>query len=168
MATVPDDPDQPESVIDALRELTGVQLTGVDVVHGGDAQRPVFDELRRVPGEADTVVSVQLRHRGRLVTGTAQGPSTPQAAPRTAARATLAALHELLGDAVRLRLEWTHLLEAQAPEDPEVVNVVVVFMVAEETQRLAGAALMRGDVYDCAVRATLAASNRRLAPFLGA
>ena len=150
--------DEQETVLEALRALTGVR---VDSVRTRPAARPIFTGLALDPHGSDTVVEVTLRSGDQLVVGDASGPSTEQALARTAAVATLEALALLLPDDVRPLLDWVRIVEAPLPDEPDVVHSVLTLPL-QNPQQLVGAALVRGPVQDAAVRATLAALNRRI------
>ncbi len=162
-----DEPAVTREVLDVLRRVGNVDLDTLEVVLDeatepqGVMERPVFEGLSLDRHELDSAVTVTLRWRGRQVSGEATGLASFRHAPRTAAEATLVALRKLLPPTVRAQLEWLEVTEIGAPRERLVQAAVTVLTHTEENAHV-GSAIVRGDVREAAVRATLDAVNRRL------
>jgi hypothetical protein len=166
-----------------LSEVGGVDLQDVQPEAGpsegspreaaaagrGGAHRPGRPALAGIAVDQqglDTAVDVTLRCDGRTVTGSAEGLSSAQTAPRTAAAATVVALREVLTDDVRLDLEW---LRVEGEErGGKVVHAAVTMLSHAGEEVFLGSAWVRGGVEEAAARATLCALNRRLEQLLAA
>lgn len=169
-----DEPVVAREVLEVLRRVGHIDLDTLELLHDESEgaperpvamERPVFEGLALDRQELDAAVTVTLRWQGRQVSGQATGLASSRHAPRTAAEATLAALRELLPPTVRVQLEWLEAAEVGAPRERLVQAAVTVLTPAEENAHV-GSALVRGDVREAAVRATLDAVNRRLGVLL--
>lgn len=122
------------------------------------APRPAIASImvRSAGHEAEAVVV--LAAAGATFEGAATGPSGPSHRARLVARATLAALADLLGQTVEV--ESADLLEA----GPRAIAVTVLTVVAprQGEQVVSGSAVVRGDEADAVARSVLDALNRRL------
>lgn len=132
------------------------------------ATRPVFSGLSVQRTDLDSTVSVTLGYEGRTATATVEGLATRRAAPRTAASAALTALREFLPRDVRVQLEWLEVAEAATPGRPELVHAAVTCLTNSGEETFVGTAIVRGDLREAAVRATLDALNRRFERFAAA
>jgi hypothetical protein len=121
--------------------------------------RPAFAGILVDQQQLDTVINVTLRHAGRTVTGSAEGLASSQTVAKTAAAATIKALRELLPADVRIELDWLRVADV---EERGVVQSAVTMLSRTGEELFVGSALVRGDVQEAAVRATLCALNRRL------
>jgi hypothetical protein len=130
-----------------------------------EGRRPVFSGLSVERTNLDNTVVVTLRLGERLLTGRADGLATRRATPRTAAAAALLALREVVPRDTRLYLEWLEIVDAASPERPTVVQSAVTCLTASGEETYIGSAIVRDDVREAAVRATLDALNRRLERF---
>jgi hypothetical protein len=107
--------------------------------------------------EATTTVS--LAHRGRLYDGTSTAPSTTSSRPRAVARATLAAVLQIL-NAGACDIEIAQIVSVGGRD----VAVSLVQVVTSDGEHIVtGSALVRGDDADAVARSVLDALNRRLA-----
>lgn len=162
-----DEPAVAREVLEVLRRVGQVDLDTLEVlddVGESDADlvdRPVFEGLSFDRQELDTAITVSLRWRGRKLSGQATGLASFRHAPRTAAEATLEALRAVLPSTVRAQLEWLEVAEVGAPRERVVQAAVTMLTVGGESAHV-GSALVRGDVREASVRATLDAVNRRL------
>ncbi|HSN07332.1 MAG TPA: hypothetical protein VLV82_08315 [Candidatus Angelobacter sp.] len=107
--------------------------------------------------------TVTLTRRGRELVGSVHGPASPTAVHRIVAGATLAALEEIIGAERRVDVEAVAMA---AVGDSTVAVVQVVWATVEGSERLTGAAEVRGNPLQAVIRATLDSVNRRLAPLL--
>lgn len=125
--------------------------------------RLVFERLQlRVDG-LEVRCSVTLRGAGREVTGEAAGAANSTGTLRAAAGATLRAVERLATVPVRLEIEH---LELVSTGSDATVLVSLTMLTPAGSSRLTGAAWVRQDVRQAAVRATLDAVNRRAGPLL--
>ncbi|QBI18922.1 hypothetical protein ER308_04765 [Egibacter rhizosphaerae] len=158
--------DTTDEVIQVLERVGGVDLDTLAPTPRTAAERPVFAGLEVQRGELDTRVEVTLRYRGREVRGAAEGLATGDHTPRTAAAATLQALREVVRDDVRMHVEWMSRDGAGGSRD-EVCSIAVTVLTLDGQDQHIGSALIRGDLRESAVRATLDAVNRRLGRLIG-
>jgi hypothetical protein len=162
------------AVLAAMADIAGVDPRDLDARPTSDAApvppaplaaraaRPVFSGLVVERTDLDSSVTVTLDQDGRTAQAQADGLATQRSTPRTAAAAALMALRELLPDGVRVQLEWLEVVESPAPGRPDLVHAAVTCLTAAGEETHLGTALVRGDVREAAVRATLDALNRRL------
>lgn len=121
--------------------------------------RPSIAKLHLVSEGLEATASVTLAAGVRQATGTATGIASSNAVHRTVATATLRAVEQLVGPALRVELEQLELV----PVGPErTVLVVLALVTARGSELLTGASAVRDDVRQAVVRATLDALNRRL------
>ena len=102
---------------------------------------------------------VTLERAGRSHVGVCEGSADVAAVRRSVAQATTNAVADALGSTSRLDVEVVSLVPAGSIE---VVVVQVAWVGTEGSERLLGAAEVRGDVRQTVIRATLDAVNRRL------
>lgn len=157
-----------------LRDVGGVDLATLEVAdHPGDSSgldesadarpgRAAFAGLLVDQNNLDAAVDVTLLLHGRRITGHAEGLATGHALPRTAATATLGALREILPDGFRAELDWLRVVEVDQHDVPAVVQTAVTVLTRNGNEQFVGSAIVRGDVKEAAVRATLSALNRRI------
>jgi hypothetical protein len=132
------------------------------------ARRAVFSGMTVDRSDLDNRITVTLRIGDRTLTGRAEGLATRRATPRTAAAAALLALRDVLPGDTRLQLEWLEVVDALAADRPAVVQSAVTCLSAGGEQTYLGSAIVRDDLREAAVRATLDALNRRLEQHLTA
>lgn len=123
--------------------------------------RPLIAVVRRSPDEA--ILEVTLDHDGWVVDGLAEvadGDLTD-----AAGRATCMAVNALLTSRAEVRLERiAHLPSSSVTKEVVLAAVRLVLDGEPAAEQLLGAAFVRHDVQVAAVRATLDALTRRLAP----
>jgi len=125
--------------------------------------RPSIQRMHLVSSGLDITASVTLGLDGRSEVGESRGTATSSGVQRAVAQATLRAV-ELLTDE-RVRFELDHL--DVAPTGRERTVVVGVTMVSSTgSEKLTGAAVVREDVRQAVIRASLDALNRRLGTLL--
>ena len=131
---------------------------------GGQRQtRPAIRRMHLVSAGTDVAASVTLGFGDRDEVGEADGPATQPGVHRAVALATLRAVEALVDRRVKFELE--HLDVAQTGETRTVV-VVVSLVSSGGSERLTGAALVREDVRQAVIRATLDGLNRRISGLL--
>jgi hypothetical protein len=172
---MPDSPPPPdrrsEAARQALRELGSLDLEAVEVTGSRTmGQRPALLDVQAEdpPG----YVTVVLRHHGRRVEATEEGSVAPHRVERTASRATIAALRQLLPERVaELHLDVVDVIDPATPNRPAVVHCAVALRTASGEDLLVGSAVVRGtdanDDAHAAARAVLDAVNRRFSELTG-
>jgi hypothetical protein len=114
-----------------------------------------------------TSVTVTVSYGGTAYVGTVEAAATAPAVSRAVAQATLRAVEQGLGGSsgqLRAEVDRVDLVGAGADR---VAVVLVSVLTSRGAERHAGAALVTGDSRQAVIRATLAAVNRRLEPYLG-
>lgn len=128
-----------------------------------ERSRLVIERLKFRAAGLEVHCAVTLRHGAGEATGEAVGSATSNGTVRALAGATLRAVEALCAVPVRLEIEYVDL--ASTGLDSTVL-VAVSMLSSSGSTRLTGAAAVRQDVRQAAVRATLDAVNRRLGPLL--
>src|SRR4029079_14583321 len=107
--------------------------------------------------------SVSLSWLGHAYLGESSAAATPTSVHRSVATATLRALEEVVGNAARFELEQ---LEINQLGPDRAVVVVVAMLTKLGSERLTGVSVVREDVRQAVIRATLDSLNRRLESLL--
>jgi hypothetical protein len=138
--------------------------TAIDFEHGHiDLTRPSLDEVTIERTGLRASARVRLQVDGREVVGVAQGTVATAARHRLVAQATVDALRQLEAGAEAVDVENAQVVRIGG-QDVAVVAAVFVAPPAEYT--VSGSAVVRdGHEGDAVARATLDATNRRLARF---
>lgn len=159
-------------ILEVVAEVGAVDLGSMQVgtstppaSNQDDGGRPVFSGLTVHRTDLDSSVTVTIGYAGRTASATVEGLATRRAAPHTAASAALSALREFLPPHVRVHLEWLEVIESGAPGRPELVHAAVTCLTNAGEETFVGTAIVRGDLREAAVRATLDALNRRFQRF---
>ena len=134
--------------------------SSVDLRH-----RPSIQRMHLVSSGLDITASVTLGLDGRSAAGEATGTATQSGVQRAVALATLRAVEGLIGG--RARFELDHLEVAPTGRDRTVVAGITM-VTPTGSEKLTGAAVVREDVRQAAIRSTLDALNRRLGTLLSA
>jgi hypothetical protein len=154
-----------------------VQLVEDADVTPSDSTPPVVDEPEGDPGRArpaiarmhlvsaglDVTASVTLQHAGRSAIGEATGAATQKGVHRAVAMATLDALGGLVSEQVRFELDH---LDVTQTGPSQTVLAGVTLVTSRGTEQLTGAAMVREDVRQAVIRATLDSLNRRIETLL--
>jgi len=125
--------------------------------------RLVFERLRLRVAGLEVTCAVTLTGSGREARGEGVGAATSSGTLRAVCGATLRAVEQLATVPVRLEIEA---LELVSTGSDSTVLVSVTMLTAAGGSRLTGAAAVRQDARQAAVRATLDAVNRRVGPML--
>ena len=125
--------------------------------------RPAIQRMHLVSSGLDISASVTLGFEDRSAVGEAQGTATQSGVQRAVALATLRAIESLVNGKARFELD--HLEVTQTGRDRTVVAGVTLVTPAG-SERLTGAAVVREDVRQAVIRATLDGLNRRLGALL--
>jgi hypothetical protein len=126
-------------------------------------RRPSITRMHLVSSGLDVTASVTLQHGGMSSVGAATGTATQSGVHKAVALATLDAVEGLLSESVRFELD--HLDVTQSGRDRTVVAGVTL-VSTRGTERLTGAAVVREDVRQAVIRATLDSLNRRIEKLL--
>lgn len=125
--------------------------------------RPAIQRMHLVSSGFDVTATVTLGHGGRDSIGEATGTATQSGVHKAVALATLNAVEGLIGQTVRFELD--HLEVAQMGQARTVVAGVTLVSL-RGVERLTGAAVVREDVRQAVIRASLDAVNRRIEKLL--
>jgi hypothetical protein len=127
--------------------------------------RLVIQRVQLVSAGLGIAATVTLRLEGRDYSGEADGAATTTGVHRSVATATLHAVEQVLGDRARFEVEHVEIASAAG----ERTALVVLTMVTDRGgERLSGASVVREDMRQAVIRATLAAVNRRIETMIGA
>ena len=154
----------------------GVDADRVQLVEGGSlpsqpgpataarGRRAAITHVQIAAAGLDVTAHVTLGFGERSATGHSTGTATQSGVRRTVSVATLQAAEELVGGRARFEVEQVEVTTTGA--ERTVVVTVVMVSTTGGSERLSGSAVVRDDVRQACVRATLAAVNRRLEPLL--
>ncbi len=126
--------------------------------------RVLLERVSVATSELESTVEVSLAVGPAHVLGAASGATSERAILSLAASATLNAVEQLLAGRCRCAMEYADVLHIGSDR---LAVVLVSLTLPTDTDRLSGAALVRGDAGHAVARATLAALNRRLDLALG-
>lgn len=125
--------------------------------------RILIQRMQLVSAGLGVTTSVSLSWLGETYQGESSAAATPSSVHRSVAAATLRALEEVVGSAARFELEQ---LEINQLGPDRAVVVVVAMLTRMGSERLTGVSVVREDVRQAVIRATLDALNRRLESLL--
>ncbi|MEO6713577.1 MAG: hypothetical protein ABIM89_09140 [Mycobacteriales bacterium] len=125
--------------------------------------RPSIQRMHLVSSGLDVTATVTLGHGDRDSIGNATGTATQSGVHKAVALATLNAVEGLIGQSVRFELD--HLEVSQMGQGRTVIAGVTL-VSSRGVERLTGAAVVREDVRQACIRATLDAVNRRIEKLL--
>jgi hypothetical protein len=125
--------------------------------------RILIQRMQLVSAGLGVTTSVALSWLGDAYVGESSAAATPTSVHRSVATATLRALEEVVGSAARFELEQ---LEINQLGPDRAVVVVVAMLTKLGSERLTGVSVVREDVRQAVIRATLDALNRRLESLL--
>ncbi len=125
--------------------------------------RILIQRMQLVSAGLGVTTSVSLSWLGNAYVGESSAAATPSSVHRSVATATLRALEEVVGTAARFELEQ---LEINQLGPDRAVVVVVAMLTKLGSERLTGVSVVREDVRQAVIRATLDALNRRLESLL--
>lgn len=124
-----------------------------------DRFRPAIRRMHIISSGLQVAAEVTLAVGERSALGRAEGTATQSGVQRAVATATLRAVEDLLGGKARFELD---LVELTPTGRERAVLVAVTMLSAGGSEKLTGAANVREDVRQAAIRATLDALNRRV------
>ena len=125
--------------------------------------RILIQRMQLVSAGLGVTTSVSLTWLGQAYAGECSAAATPTSVHRSVATATLRALEEVVGSDARFELEQ---LEINQLGPDRAVVVVVAMLTKMGSERLTGVSVVREDVRQAVIRATLDALNRRLESLL--
>jgi hypothetical protein len=125
--------------------------------------RILIQRMQLVSAGLGVTTSVSLSWLGQAYVGESSAAATPSSVHRSVATATLRALEEVVGTAARFELEQ---LEINQLGPDRAVVVVVAMLTKLGSEKLTGVSVVREDVRQAVIRATLDALNRRLESLL--
>jgi hypothetical protein len=146
-----------ESLTDVDHDLTP------ELIEATRPPRILIQRMQLVSAGLGVTTSVSLSWLGEAYLGEASAAATPSSVHRSVATATLRALEEVIGTAARFELEQ---LEINQLGPDRAVVVVVSMLTKLGSERLTGVSVVREDVRQAVIRATLDALNRRLESLL--
>jgi hypothetical protein len=130
-----------------------------DVVQEVERFRPAIRRMHIISSGLQVAAEVTLSMGDKVAMGRAEGTATQSGVQRAVASATLRSVEELLSGKARFELDMVEL--TPTGRDRAVV-VAVTMLSAGGSEKLTGAAGVREDVRQAAIRATLDALNRRV------
>ncbi|HYN75186.1 MAG TPA: hypothetical protein VEV13_03230 [Candidatus Limnocylindria bacterium] len=125
--------------------------------------RLLIERMQLVAADLGIETEVTLGFGEDRWTGHADGAATPSSVHRSVAAATLRAVEQCVGGAMRLELEH---LETPPLGNQRAVIVEISLVTRRGAERLTGVSTIRDDARQAVVRATLDALNRRLESYL--
>jgi hypothetical protein len=134
-----------------------------ELVESTRPPRILIQRMQLVSAGLGVTTSVSLSWLGEAYLGESAAAATPSSVHRSVATATLRALEEVVGSAARFELEQ---LEINQLGPDRAVVVVVSMLTKLGSERLTGVSVVREDVRQAVIRATLDALNRRLESLL--
>lgn len=145
------------------KKISVAQMREDDSLRPGPEIRPRVVSVNLLSGGRTTEARVQLGFGDDIIDGTASGPSTANNKLRLISQATALALEDYMKGICNIVTEdITTIVLSRRPAI--VVCIALVTNIGEE--RLIGAAFTNDDEREAAVKATLAAVNRRMALLL--
>ncbi|HEX6921127.1 MAG TPA: hypothetical protein VF314_12955 [Actinomycetes bacterium] len=162
----PEAPEAPEAPAPPVESASAPAddappLPAVRVTRPG---RVVIERVQMLSVGLGVVATVSLSLDGSIHVGESDGAATPTSVHRTVADATLRAVERFVGGRVRFEVEH---VELTSSGEDRTALVVVTMLTDRGSERLSGASVVREDVRQAVIRATLAAINRRLEVLLG-
>jgi hypothetical protein len=166
LTAVPGYRDADAAAIGASDSTPGTQLDdGItsQLIESTRPPRILIQRMQLVSAGLGVTTSVALSWLGQAYLGESSAAATPTSVHRSVATATLRALEEVVGTAARFELEQ---LEMNQLGPDRAVVVVVAMLTKLGSERLTGVSVVREDVRQAVIRATLDALNRRLESLL--
>jgi len=164
LGTDPTPDQEPHAAPDAAlaNSATDEYLTP-ELIESTRPPRILIQKMQLVSAGLGVTTSVSLSWQGNAFLGESSAAATPSSVHRSVATATLRALEEVVGSAARFELEQ---LEINQLGPDRAVVVVVAMLTRLGSERLTGVSVVREDVRQAVIRATLDALNRRLESLL--
>jgi hypothetical protein len=152
------DADRVQLVEDMQAELDDPDIED-DEDDDPDRFRPAIRRMHIISSGLQVAAEVTLAVGERAALGRAEGTATQSGVQRAVATATLRAVEDLLGGRARFELDLVELTPAGRER---AVLVALTMLSSTGSEKLTGAANVREDVRQAAIRATLDALNRRV------
>ena len=165
LTAVPGFRDEPQSAV-VIDETDEDSLE--DGTHDADAvpvygSRILIQKMQLVSAGLGVTTQVTLSWRSRTFPGEASAAATPTSVHRSVAQATLRAVEGVVESKARFELEQ---LEMNQLGPDRAVVVVISMLTRVGAERLTGVSVIREDVRQAVIRATLDALNRRIESLL--
>ncbi|HEX5016961.1 MAG TPA: hypothetical protein VFX15_05190 [Actinomycetes bacterium] len=156
---------EPESEATTARPTESESADGLtpQLIESTRPPRILIQRMQLVSAGLGVTTSVALTWQGQAYVGESSAAATPTSVHRSVATATLRALEEVVGTAARFELEQ---LEINQLGPDRAVVVVVAMLTKLGSERLTGVSVVREDVRQAVIRATLDSLNRRLESLL--
>ena len=165
LTAVPGFRDEPASAV-VIDETDSDSL--IDEAHDPDAvpvhgSRILIQKMQLVSAGLGVSTQVTLSWRSQTFPGEASAAATPTSVHRSVAQATLRAVEGVVEGKARFELEQ---LEMNQLGPDRAVVVVISMLTRVGAERLTGVSVIREDVRQAVIRATLDALNRRIESLL--
>jgi hypothetical protein len=157
------EPDVPPTAADAGVDESADETITPELIESTRPPRILIQRMQLVSAGLGVTTSVSLSWLGQAYLGESSAAATPTSVHRSVATATLRALEEVVGNAARFELEQ---LEINQLGPDRAVVVVVAMLTKLGSERLTGVSVVREDVRQAVIRATLDSLNRRLESLL--
>jgi hypothetical protein len=148
---------------DLLTDSANDDYLTPELIESTRPPRILIQKMQLVSAGLGVTSSVSLSLKGHAYLGESSAAATPSSVHRSVATATLRALEDVVGSAARFELEQ---LEINQLGPDRAVVVVVAMLTRLGSERLTGVSVVREDVRQAVIRATLDALNRRLESLL--
>ena len=148
----------PEPTADVLSEQQAESDDRIEPLPARGS-RILISKMQLVSAGLGVTTQVTLAWRTQLFPGESSAAATPTSVHRSVAQATLRAVEGVVGGRARFELEQ---LELNQLGPDRAVVVVVSMLTRVGSERLTGVSVVREDVRQAVIRATLDALNRRL------
>ncbi len=154
---------QEPEVLPTLSTEEDIEGLTPELIESTRPPRILIQRMQLVSAGLGVTTSVSLSWLGQAYIGESSAAATPTSVHRSVATATLRALEDVVGTAARFELEQ---LEINQLGPDRAVVVVVAMLTKVGSERLTGVSVVREDVRQAVIRATLDALNRRLESLL--
>jgi hypothetical protein len=153
------DAERVQLVEDMQASLDDPDIEEEEDDESADRFRPAIRRMHIISSGLQVAAEVTLAVGDRSALGHAEGTATQSGVQRAVATATLRAVEDLLDGRARFELD---LVEVAPTGRERAVLVAVTMLSSSGSEKLTGAANVREDVRQAAIRATLDALNRRV------
>jgi hypothetical protein len=157
------EPDVAGAAHEASVDEDADEMLTPELIESTRPPRILIQRMQLVSAGLGVTTSVSLSWLGHAYLGESSAAATPTSVHRSVATATLRALEQVVGNAARFELEQ---LEINQLGPDRAVVVVVAMLTKLGSERLTGVSVVREDVRQAVIRATLDSLNRRLESLL--
>ena len=155
----------PPAAATATTSATVAEYRPADAAEPAEARPPriLIQRMQLVSAGLGVTTEVTLAWAGEPFAGESAAAATPSSVHRSVAQATLRAVESVVGGLARFELEQ---LEINQLGPDRAVVVVVSMLTKVGSERLTGVSVVREDVRQAVIRATLDSLNRRIESLL--